>query len=390
MAIIFMTVCVSIINRYILFSVLTSAVGVLLMAFTARLLYHAKFKEALFIAVAYIAAIYILDFLVLALFGTISGNSEFAGIVADEYSYLRMWFLIISKLFLCCTCGLFLKYCDRFELRKFDRWSWLLLGVMVLYYLVNGTLQQSDIGALISWILLLALISLGVYVILQHFIAQAQKDHMALEMELVRMKTENYERFMKDYRRNQVFYHDLKNHYLILKAYLSNGEYERAEAYIDDLVLPSGIELAGKLTGIESLDILIAYKKNEAEGKGICVSIVAEPVLLKLTEAESVAMFGNLLDNAIEAYDDAALGDMDKKQISVIIRQIRDMQFIKITNLCQRDPDKKDGMFQTKKIDKSIHGIGLRSAAAIAEKYGGILKTDYIEAQFSVMISFFN
>ena len=113
-----------------------------------------------------------------------------------------------------------------------------------------------------------------------------------------------------------------------------------------------------------------------------------------------MALFGNLLDNAIEAYDygdTGKAGDMEdtgERQISVTIRQIRDMQFIKITNLCQGEPGKGDGkengIFQTKKADKRVHGIGLRSAAAIAEKYGGILKADYIEGQFSVIISFFD
>ena len=57
MAIIFMTVCVSIINRYILFSVLTSAVGVFVNDFNSRLLYQAEFKEAMVISVSYIGAV---------------------------------------------------------------------------------------------------------------------------------------------------------------------------------------------------------------------------------------------------------------------------------------------------------------------------------------------
>lgn len=399
-AVICLTVCVSIINRYILFSVFTSAVGVLLMALVSVMLYRMKFGEALFMAAAYIAAVYIFDFLVLALLGTVLGNPDYASMVADKYSCMRMWFLIISKGGLCCACSLFLNNCGRFRLQQFDRWPWLLLGMMVLYYLVNGTLLQSDMGALISWLLLLAVLVLGAYAVLQHFITRAQKERMALEMELGRMKRENYERFMEDYRRNQIFYHDLKNHYLVLKAHLANREYERAEAYIDNLVLPPGTEPLEGLTGIESLDILMAYKRSEAEKRGIRVNITAEPVSLRLTEAESVALFGNLLDNAIEAYDygdTGKAGDMEdtgERQISVTIRQIRDMQFIKITNLCQGEPGKGDGkengIFQTKKADKRVHGIGLRSAAAIAEKYGGILKADYIEGQFSVIISFFD
>lgn len=386
-AVIFLTLCVSVINRYILFSVITSAVGVLLIAFVVRFLYQAKLTEALFAAGCYIAVIYIFDFFVLALLGTVSGNPDYASMVADEYSYLRMWFLIISKLCLCCVCALFLKYCERLKLQQLFRRPWLLLEIMVLYYLVNGTLLQSDIGALISWLMLLALIALGVYVVLQRFVTQAQREQMLLEMEIVRMKTENYERFMEDYRRNQVFYHDLKNHYLILKAHLANGEFERAEAYIENLALPSGIEDVVSMTGIESLDILITYKRNEAERRGICISIIAEPVSWKLTEAESVALFGNLLDNAIEACENM---EKEDRWISVAIRRIRQMTFIKVENACQEELYNKEERFQTKKADSSVHGIGLKSIISMVEQYDGVIKTEYSEGLFSVIISFFD
>lgn len=357
------------------------------MTLTAKILYRARFSDALFIAGVYLLAIYIFDFLALSLLGTLFKKSDYASMVADEYSYLRMIFLLLSKLALSLASILFLRYCDKCEIVQFNRWSWLFLGVMILYYLVNGTLLQSDMNALLSWLMLLALIVLGAYVSLQHFIARTQKERVQLEIERARMKAENYERFMEDYRRNQTFYHDLKNHYLIVKAHLANKEYERAEAYLDSLKLLPNTEPIRKRTGIESLDILIAYKKNEAERKGICVTMITEPTPLKLSETESVALFGNLLDNAIEACENMEKGD---KWIVFTIRKIRQMQFIKVENTYEGETDEKGGKLQTKKGDKSIHGIGLKSVTSIVEKYGGVIKTEYSEGQFSVIISIFD
>lgn len=49
-AAVLLTICVSVINQYILFSAATSVFGVILMAFAAWLLYRVRFTEAIFIA----------------------------------------------------------------------------------------------------------------------------------------------------------------------------------------------------------------------------------------------------------------------------------------------------------------------------------------------------
>ena len=54
-------------------------------------------------------------------------------------------------------------------------------------------------------------------------------------------------------------------------------------------------------TGIEMMDLILSYKINSARSQGIHVNILAERIVLKLTELEIVAVISNILDNAIEA-----------------------------------------------------------------------------------------
>ena len=115
------------------------------------------------------------------------------------------------------------------------------------------------------------------------------------------MLAENYELLISSYRKNQVFYHDLKNQYLIISNYLKDKEYEKADQYMTELKLTDPPPPVIPTTGMEELDVILAYKRTAANAEGIYLNILAEPVCLEMTAPEIASLFGNLLDNAIEA-----------------------------------------------------------------------------------------
>ena len=72
----------------------------------------------------------------------------------------------------------------------------------------------------------------------------------------------------------------------------------------------------------------------------------------------------------------------------VIIRKIRDMVIIKITNPFAKEPQIENGQFITNKGNKGMHGLGLQSVRHIVEAYGASMEVDYQNGQFSVVIMF--
>lgn len=55
---------------------------------------------------------------------------------------------------------------------------------------------------------------------------------------------------------------------------------------------------------------------------------------------------------------------------------------IKVENSFAAAPVKKDGNYQSLKEEKGLHGWGLKSAQAAAEKYDGVVQTSWTDSTF--------
>ena len=114
---------------------------------------------------------------------------------------------------------------------------------------------------------------------------------------------------------------------------------------------------------------------------------MAEQIALKLTELEIVAVMSNILDNAIEACQKV---EENQKWIQIVIRQVGDISFIKVTNNYYEEPYVENNVFVSQKEEREVHGIGLISVKSIIEKYGGAINIDCENGKFAIIISFFD
>ena len=84
-------------------------------------------------------------------------------------------------------------------------------------------------------------------------------------------------------------------------------------------------------------------------------------------------LFGNLMDNAIEAVQ--KLDDVDKRVISINIHSENDIFIANISNYYAGEIAlRADGLPDTTKLDRDFHGMGTKSANLIVDKYGGNLE----------------
>ncbi|MFR9164035.1 MAG: ATP-binding protein [Lachnospiraceae bacterium] len=97
------------------------------------------------------------------------------------------------------------------------------------------------------------------------------------------------------------------------------------------------------------------------------------------------ALLGNLLDNALEACDKMEPQD---RWIQIVIRQMGNASFIKVSNTCAQKPERIGEEFVSGK-QGTLHGIGTKSIREIVERYGGVQETGYKEGIFFMTISFF-
>lgn len=381
-------VLIWIINQYDLFSIAATITGVVGMAICARVIYKVKLHDALVMSAAYILLLYILDFLSIAIFGMILHKDQIVVDVISSFSIMRVYYIILSKSLLSAVCYfLSKKILFKIHFRAGKMWMGVGLSAGLIYYFASISFSHINKETFFTWFFLLALVLLGLYTIFQYVSVIQEKNQMELIKERNLMAAENYERVIQNYRSNQVFYHDLKNQYLVIGSYLKNKEYAKAEDYMKNLEAANQRAFLVQWTGINALDILIECKKREAEIMGIDVEITADPITLQISEQDLVALLGNALDNAIEACQEV---DEGGRWIWIGLKRIKDMTFIKVSNSRKDKAMKRTGIFPSSKTDGISHGFGLISMRMIAEKYGGTVEISCENNRFDILISFFS
>ena len=81
------------------------------------------------------------------------------------------------------------------------------------------------------------------------------------------------------------------------------------------------------------------------------------------------SLFGNALDNAIEAVD--RLADPTRRVISLDVRTRRSVLVMSVENYCDFVPQFRDGLPVSERGEG--HGYGMRSMRVTAERWGGSL-----------------
>lgn len=173
--------------------------------------------------------------------------------------------------------------------------------------------------------------------------------------------------------------HDMKHQ--IRKFATQGGLDSQYIAEIEDLI---NIYDSTVKTGNEVLDIILTEKSLLCCKEKIKLNCMVDAHgLQKIKEGDLYALFGNIIDNSIEAV--SKIDEVDKRCIGLNVHSIKKFVTIKIDNYFKGEVDfTPDGLPKTTKKDKSYHGFGMKSISAIVEKYGGILNV-YVENETFIL-----
>lgn len=174
--------------------------------------------------------------------------------------------------------------------------------------------------------------------------------------------------------------HDIRSH---LQTYSETG---RAMTPEELNALKSAISVYDAMlrTGNETLDIILSERALYCEKYGIRLTCSADGSALGfMTVTEIGALFGNALNNAIEAV--MKLEQADKRVINLVVKKAMGQLSVLVENYCEGEVAFVDGVPVTSKLDKSNHGFGVKSMKMIVEKYGGTLSFVVREGVFRLM-----
>ena len=140
-------------------------------------------------------------------------------------------------------------------------------------------------------------------------------------------------------------------------------------------------------TGNEVLDVVLCEKAMMCQNNGIRFSCMADGKALSfLSPVQTYTLFGNIIDNAVEAVQ--KLPREEDKVIALSCQAVGDSLEIEESNYFDGELRLIDGLPATVKEDSSRHGYGTRSIQYIAQQYGGKLEMHTEENMFFLIIRF--
>ena len=185
--------------------------------------------------------------------------------------------------------------------------------------------------------------------------------------------TRYYEEKMKEEERIKSIYHDMKNHILLLES-----EREEKQEWISDIKKKIMKYEDFYRTGNRFLDIILRDKIEMAQSDNIHIEDDINMDGIKMFDPFDIStIFGNLLDNAIEACK--LVQEIERRVINISARRKNQLLIILVKNPKPEDRERK-------MRKKGVHGYGLRNVNDVVKKYGGEINIEEKESQFVVSI----
>ena len=198
-----------------------------------------------------------------------------------------------------------------------------------------------------------------------------------LSEDILKKEIEHY-RSMSEQLKNQVnVRHDMKNHLISLSALADRNEWEKLSDYLSKICTDGLIEDNSIDTGNFVINALINTKRQSAGNKSIKFTCdvdfnnVKQP--LAADEYDLCVIFGNILDNAIKAAEDAK----NEQFVSVRTEAVKNYLVINVKNSALNLPDR---------FDIQNYGTGLMNVRKTVEKGKGIMEIQTNSGYFDISI----
>lgn len=289
------------------------------------------------------------------------GNSiNFRGLITSIASLLVVALLLY---------WLFVRYIEAPILERihshtvFPSWILMLLGCLVLNSYA-GFYNETSCTYYLALLLIDTVVLFYQYTIYQTLGLERENETVRL---LLTQSSKQYQIAKQNMEQVNIKCHDLRHQIRLF----------RGAGRIDESVLKEmeqavdAYDITVK-TGNPALDVLLTEKNQICRSKQIGFTCMADGKGLAYMEpADLYALFGNALENAIEATEQ--LTDPAQKQIVLTVRPVEGFCSVHLQNYTKEPLRLENGLPVTSKQDRLNHGFGTRSMQLLVEKYGGEL-----------------
>lgn len=371
-------------NYFLMFQ-FVNVIVMMLLAGIASFLYKGSLRSRA-LAVIITAMIGLIAEVVVVYFVTFaSGMSVEDMILAPDY---HIFGVLTSKITGLAICNV-VRVQSRRKSLKLGRDFWLAflllfgsyLGVTTQLFIISYEIETAGYNTeiLLSSLGLFLCIAFSLYL----YERQTEQSAAIQEQKRYELQMESQLKHLDDIlaKQNELrgFKHDIFNKMTALEGYLEAGDTHGALTFVRTLT--HRLETIAPMldTGNTALDATLSTKKTLAENKGIDFTMTIHvQENLPIAPEDICTIFGNALDNAIEACEQI---QSSEKYINLSLVQLDNTLICKIINTA---PGKPASGFSTTKDDKDNHGFGLANLRESLAKYDSAPEIEWQQGIFSL------
>ncbi len=214
----------------------------------------------------------------------------------------------------------------------------------------------------------LAVAAFVLFVEYEMLYSRALETEMALDRQMAAERERQYRLSRENVDAINLKFHDIRHQI----RRLADGGVAGREA-LDDIAHELDVYDEQYCTVNDALDTILTEKGLVCEREAIELTCIADGSALNfMTPAEIYSLFGNALDNALQAT--RAVDDPERRSVSLAVRRAGELVSIHVENYFTGERSwAADGLPATTQRTEDGHGYGTRSMRQIVERHGGTL-----------------
>ena len=314
----------------------------------------------------------------------------------NDYVLVNSLIVVLSKAILFLTVILIKKifsekhieYIREIEWIKFLFFPLFSMGTIIALATNADFISNTKLEKL-TWVLAFGLVCMNVFVFyFMQDIAKKEvflKEKSIFELE-VKNKLQLYESISENVQKQRELSHEFKNQIACMQALCKSSQYADLENYLREINEQILHDLDYIDTNNAFINAVLNVKYQEAVDKGILVICkINDLSRICIESSDIVLLLSNLLNNAIEACDNF----LGEKVIKMKFVHETGNLVLSVKNTYNGVLKQNGDMFYTtKEHNKECHGIGIKNAIKVIQKYNGyyVIENMADEFLFTVII----